>query len=90
MKSEFTQEIPTGPFRRALTEWFTSFFGIVTTILILNVVAAHWYDDSIEWLIVAWALLGGHVITYVLMCFVFMAIVGGAVGVMSARGKGRR
>jgi hypothetical protein len=64
--------------RRWLYGWFGSYFGVATTVLLAHAIAAQWAAVSEVWTIVAWLLLGVHVLS-VLFTFLLLWMLVGAV-----------
>jgi hypothetical protein len=64
------------PVRMFLKEFFTSFFGVITILLAVNLCAAIVFDKSGEWKLMSAIFLAGHIGFLVWITLFLMAITG--------------
>jgi len=73
--------------QRWLYGWFGSFFGIATTILLTHALIATWIATDKVWTLVAWLLLGAHILSYVWMCLWLWMLLGVVLPYAASAGK---
>ena len=66
-----------------IRDWFTSFFGWATTILLIHALIAQFLGSDKIWKIAAWSLLAAHAISYILMCVFILILVGPSISLLA-------